>query len=78
MSKRELIKSKIDEIPEISLDEVDEIITIYLATRETINKDDRFWSDENQDYLSKVIRKFENSKKEPIMRTIEELEALGE
>ncbi|MDR0903520.1 MAG: hypothetical protein LBM59_02695 [Ruminococcus sp.] len=73
MSTRELFKRDVDVMP----DDVFTVLqAIWTIARERDNKNaDRFWSDENQLHLSKVISDYEKGITKPVYKTMEELEA---
>jgi hypothetical protein len=73
---REYIKSEIDILPDSAFETFEKMFSAFFDyVEKTKIANDHFWSDENQNYLSKVISDYENGVKKPVIKTMEELEA---
>jgi hypothetical protein len=71
MSSKEIFLNEVDVMPESAFDRY---LAIWTEMRKK-TEEDHFWSEENQNYLSKVISDFENGITKPVYKTMEELEA---
>jgi hypothetical protein len=74
---REYIKSEIDTLPENAFAAFAAMFSAFLQYVETAETDDHFNSEENQAYISKSIREYEDGTASPVILTPEDLDAYG-